>query len=65
MNERAAQDPCSLESLLAVARRSYGEARTAELRQSLERTAHACAALRDALDPQTEPAIAPSQEREG
>ncbi len=64
MSELAAQDPCSLQSLLSAARRTYGEARAAELRQSLHRTAHACAALRGALDPHMEPAIAPARERE-
>lgn len=64
MNALDPADPCSPESLLTAARRSYGEARAEELRQSLERTAHACAALRGALDPRTEPALAPAQERE-
>ncbi|HZQ36277.1 MAG TPA: hypothetical protein VFD32_10110 [Dehalococcoidia bacterium] len=64
MKELEPADPCSLDSLVAAARRTYGEARTEELRSSLQRAAHACAALRDAIDPRREPAIAPVQERE-
>lgn len=64
MSALVATDPCSLESLHDAARRAYGEARAAQLQPSLERTAAACAALRDALDPRTEPALAPAQERE-
>ena len=64
MSELADTDPCSLEALLVAARRSYGEQRTAELRSQLERTAHACAALRRALDPRTEPAVMPLPERQ-
>jgi hypothetical protein len=64
MSELPATDPCSRESLLLAARRTYGEARAEELRSSLERTARACAALRDAVDRGTEPALAPSQARE-
>ncbi len=46
MNELPAADRCSLDALLAAARAAYGEARAVELRPNLERTAHACAALR-------------------
>jgi hypothetical protein len=62
MSELSVTDPCSAAALLAAAQRAYSEARALELRPNLERTAHACAALRVyPLAPTVEPAPSPDQ----